>query len=320
MRSGISISLLDTAPATGLRSRRSMAGLPRARTPILTEQRTNPLRLAISQFGPRLGDVAGNAHRMSQIASTTDADLVIFPELSLTGYDIRDRVHDLAMPAAQLPDRLDLPKNRAAVVGFIESDEQGIPYNAAALIRGPQLLFLHRKIYLPTYGMFDEARYFGHGTRVDILDLGEFRVGLLICEDLWHPSLCYLLACQRVDAILVSAAAPGRTVRASGTGGSPFVSMDVWLQIIATTARLYGIYVVLCNRVGVESGVTFAGGSAMAGPGGSLDVSGTAEEDLLHVELHRSELTRARRPYAHLRDEQPHFVLQELQRILATNG
>src|SRR5688572_19843761 len=126
MRSGISISLLDTAAAAGLRSRRSMAGLPRARTPILTVQRTKPLRLAISQFGPRLGDLAGNAQRMSQIASTADADLVIFPELSLTGYDIRDRVHDLALPAAQLPDRLDLPKNRSAVVGFIESDEQGI--------------------------------------------------------------------------------------------------------------------------------------------------------------------------------------------------
>ncbi len=287
----------------------------------MTDSTSRSLRLAISQFGPRLGDTADNGKRIAQIAGSVDADLLLFPELALTGYDVRDRVHELALPPARLPDLVDLPERATAVVGFIESTETGIPYNAAAVLHRQRVAFVHRKLYLPTYGMFDEGRYFGRGNRVESFTSGGFRFGILICEDLWHPSLCYLHACQQVDAILVITAAPGRGIRSVGVGVSPFTSMDVWLSIACTMARLYGIYVVVCNRVGVESGVSFAGGSLVAGPtGDALIVAGSADEDVLQVEIERDEITRARRPYAHLRDEDPSLVLRGLQRIVGANG
>ncbi|MEX2282981.1 MAG: nitrilase-related carbon-nitrogen hydrolase [Gemmatimonadota bacterium] len=280
------------------------------------------LHIAVSQFGPRLGAVAQNAKRMAEIAERSKPDLILFPELALTGYDVRDRVHDLALSSTQLPDLLELPDQTTAVVGFIEASESGIPYNSAAVIRDRQIQHVHRKVYLPTYGMFDEARYFGPGERIEIFSCSGYRLGILICEDLWHPSLCYLHACQQVDAILVMAAAPGRGIRRGNfTTASPFTSMDVWLNIACTTARLYGIYVAVCNRVGVEGGVTFAGGSLVAGPNGDpLIVSASADEQLLEAEIDRAEIIRARQPYAHLRDEDPRLVLRELQRIVASNA
>jgi predicted amidohydrolase len=284
----------------------------------LTDSTSRPLRIVVSQFAPRLADIALNAGRISEIAGSADADLLIFPELALTGYDVRDRVHDLALSAQQLPMLVGLSDRQTCVFGFIESSDTGIPYNSAAAIGNGIVQLVHRKIHLPTYGMFDEARYFGSGDRVETFVCNGFRIGVLICEDLWHPSLFYLHACQNVDLILVIAAAPGRGIRADAQDGSPFTSMDIWLDIARTMARLYGVYVVVCNRVGVEGGVTFAGGSLVAGPAGDpLVVSKTAHEEILRADLERSEIVRSRTPYAHLRDEDPGFVLRELRRIIA---
>ena len=280
-----------------------------------------PLRIAVSQFAPRLTDVSLNAERMAEIAARADADLLIFPELALTGYDVRDRVHDLAVLPEQLPPLFDLPDRLTALFGFIEASDTGIPYNSAAAIRGKSIQLVHRKIYLPTYGMFDEARYFGTGQRVENFVCNGYRVGVLICEDLWHPSLFYLHACQNVDLIVVIAAAPGRGIRDDRVGGSPFTSMDIWLNIACTMARLYGVYVVVCNRVGVEGGVTFAGGSFVAGPDGEpIVISETADEEVLTAEIARTEIVGSRTPYAHLRDEDPGFVLRELRRIVAADA
>jgi predicted amidohydrolase len=287
----------------------------------LIDSTTKPLRIAVSQFAPRLADMGLNAERMAEIAANIDADLLIFPELALTGYDVRDGVHDLAVLPEQLPQLLELPDRLTTLFGFIESSDAGIPYNSAAAIRGKSIQLVHRKIYLPTYGMFDEARYFGTGDRVENFVCNGYRVGVLICEDLWHPSLFYLHACQRVDLIVVIAAAPGRGVRADHVDGSLFTSMDIWLNIACTMARLYGVYVVVCNRVGVEAGVTFAGASLVAGPDGQpLVVSMTADEEILRAEIARTEIVNARTPYAHLRDEDPGLVLRELRRIVAANA
>ena len=258
---------------------------------------------------------------MAEIAARIDTDLLVFPELAITGYDVRDRVHDLAVLPEQLPPLLDLPDRLTALFGFIEASDTGIPYNSAAAIRGKSIQMVHRKIYLPTYGMFDEARYFGTGHRVENFICNGYRIGVLICEDLWHPSLFYLHACQNVDLIVVIAAAPGRGIRADHLSGSPFTSMDIWLNIACTMARLYGVYVVVCNRAGVEGGVTFAGASFVAGPDGHpVAVSETADEELLNAEIARAEIVAARTPYAHFRDEDPGFVLRELHRIVGANA
>jgi len=273
-------------------------------------------RLAICQLAPRLGDVAANAEAIGRLVTSIPADLYLTPELSLTGYDLRDRVHDLAIADDDVGARAALPDGRAVVAGYVERGDDAVLYNAAVLLHGETAFFNQRKVYLPTYGMFDEGRYFGRGNRVRAFEWNGWRFGLLICEDFWHPSLAYLAACQRIDALLVIAAAPGRGVWAAGETG-PFASADVWERIARTTAQLYGIYVGLCNRVGVEGGVTFAGGSLVAAPSGDVvDRAEGLDEQVFVSVLSRDELERARTPYAHIRDEDPALVLRELTRLL----
>jgi predicted amidohydrolase len=282
----------------------------------LTDTSTRPSRLAVCQFAPRLGDLGGNAQRIAQWTTDVDADLVVFPELALTGYDVRDQVHELALDPAHLPLHLPVAKGRAVILGFIERSAEAVPYNAAAVLQNGGTAFVHRKLYLPTYGMFDEGRYFGRGRRVSTFQHRNLRLGILICEDFWHPSLCYLLACQRIDVLLVPAAAPGRNVWPADDHAT-FRSTAVWERMARVTAQLFGIYVVLCNRVGVEAGTTFAGGSLVAGPSGDiLKAAPDPGESVLEVTVDAAEISRARRPCAHLRDEDPHIVLNELQRIL----
>jgi predicted amidohydrolase len=281
----------------------------------LTDFSTSTFRLAVSQSAPRLADVSWNTERICAAANAQRADLLLTPELSLTGYDVRDRVHDLALPLAELAASFPWPGQGAIAIGFIERGNDHVPYNSAAVVRADELLFHHRKIYLPTYGMFDEGRYFGRGESVLPFELGGWRFGLLICEDFWHPALAYLLACQAIDVLLVLAAAPGRGAWAGGET-SDFASGDVWLRMARTTAQQYGIYVALCNRVGVEGAVTYGGGSVVVKPDGDV-LHALEGEETSTVELARAELQRARRPYAHIRDESPHIVLRELQRIVS---
>ncbi|MBR9988764.1 MAG: hypothetical protein KFH98_03355, partial [Gemmatimonadetes bacterium] len=125
------------------------------------------------------------------------------------------------------------------------------------------------------------------------------------------------MARRGIDALLVQAAAPGRGAR-DDSGDGRFASADVWERIARTTAQLYGIYVALCNRSGVEGAVTFAGGSLVAGPDGSiLARAGDRGEEVLSVELTRGALRAARRPYSHERDDDPGLVMRELARGLA---
>lgn len=280
----------------------------------LTDFSTSTLRLAVSQSAPRLGDLASNAAHICEIARANPADILITPELSLTGYDVRDRVHELARPLEEVPSLGDWPDQTAIVLGFIEAGAEAVPYNSAAVVRGGTILFAHRKIYLPTYGMFDEGRYFGRGQEVRTFALQGWSLGLLVCEDFWHPALSYLLACQGIDALIVVAAAPGRGAWQGGAK-SEFASNDVWERMARTTAQQYGIYVALCNRVGVEGGVTFGGGSVIVQPDGAV-LRVLSGEETTTVTFERAELARARRPYAHIRDEQPLFTLRELQRIV----
>lgn len=273
------------------------------------------LRLRVHQFAPSLRDVAGNAHRIDEAAR--GADLTLTPELSLTGYDLGDDVHRLAL-ALRTGEPLPVPgleSTPPVVVGLVERGAAGVPYNVAAVVEDGRVVFRHRKLYLPTYGMFDEMRFFGRGTRLEVYDAPSgWRVGVLVCEDVWHPGLAYILAARGVDLLLVQAAAPGRGAWAGGATGGRFASADVWERIARTTAQLYGIYVALANRTGAEGGVVFAGGSLVVAPTGEVLAAAGADEALLDAELSLEEVARARRPYAHARDEDLHFMMRELAR------
>ncbi|HEX7089751.1 MAG TPA: nitrilase-related carbon-nitrogen hydrolase [Longimicrobiales bacterium] len=277
------------------------------------------LRLAVFQSAPVLRDPEENARRIAEAAGRTRADLVLTPELSLTGYDVGDDAARLAV-VAQVGGAAPFAGlgEAAVLVGLVERGEAGLHYNTAALVRDGRIAFRHRKLYLPTYGMFDEGRIFARGAELGTFDAAEgWRAGVLICEDLWHPALAYVLAMSGIHLLLVQAAAPGRGVAEGGEAGGRFASWDVWERIVRVTAQLYGIYVALANRAGVEGAVTFAGGSLIAGPDGSVLARGPEEgEAVLEAELDADEVRRARTPGAHLRDDDPRLTLRLLARLV----
>lgn len=279
------------------------------------------LELAVAQLDARPGQLVANAERVLAAAEQARADVLLTPELSLTGYDVRDAAISLALPLEPgsplgTPFELLARAPGTVVAGLIERGDDEVPYNCAAVLERGTLRHVHRKLYLPTYGMFDEARWFGRGQRLEPVVLeGGWRAGLLVCEDFWHPGLAYVLAAAGIDLLLVLAAGPGRGAWAGGKHGD-FASADGWERIARTTAQLYGIYVALCNRTGIEGGVTFAGGSLVAAPSGDVIVrASTHEPETIRAPLEPGVLAAARRPAYHGRDDDPAVVVRELQRL-----
>jgi predicted amidohydrolase len=276
------------------------------------------LRLGLFQHASRPGDVSANVARVAAVAAEAQADLLLTPELSLTGYDVRDNAADLALDlSADQPILAPLHAATGTVVtGLIERAREGRVYNSAVAFDRGGIVYRHRKIYLPTYGMFDEARFFAPGDRIEPVEIHGWKLGILVCEDFWHPGLIYALAAAGIDALLVLAAGPGRGAWDGGEHGD-FASADGWERIARATAQLYGIYVALANRAGVEGAVTFAGGSVIVDPAGDvLARAPSLEETVLHATLSRSALHRARRPGWHGRDDSPALVARALQRLV----
>jgi len=281
--------------------------------------------VALAQLAPRLGDLAANVTRHLELIGTAaagGADLVVFPELSLTGYFLKDLVTETAL-------RLDSPEIQVlaeasrgvdAVVGCIlESDDHRF-HNAALYLSGGAVVHVHRKVYLPTYGLFDEARDLAAGDRFRAFEAPlrsaeprcPWRAGVLICEDLWHPSSAYLLARDGVDLIICPSASPGR-----GVGhGSEIGTAQSYDVITRTYAQLFTAYVVYCNRVGYEDGINFWGGSRVVDPEGRLvgEPAGRDEGMALH-RLDLAALRRARIANPMLRDERHDIVDAECHRL-----
>jgi predicted amidohydrolase len=279
------------------------------------------VRLRIEQLAPGLCRIDTNLGRMVHAradAAADGIDLLVTPELSMTGYDVRDAVHSLARAESEAPYPELATPGPDVVVGTIERDAGFVPYNAALHLRGGRVLHRHRKVYLPTYGMFDEGRYFGRGGEVRAYDAGGgWWVGLLVCEDLWHPALSWLLAAQGANLLVVQAAAAGRGAVTGGAGGGRFASWGAWEHLARAAAVAYGAYVALANRVGVEGPLCFAGGSMIVAPNGAVVARGDdLAEDRIDAELSLDAVAAARRPYAHLRDDDPRLVARELARIL----
>lgn len=276
-------------------------------------------RIALAQIDPAVGNLEHNVRehiRMIDRAREAHADLVVFPELSLTGYGIKDLNWDLAFrpdtPPAVLEPLLQTKNNPACIIGGVEESESFGIYNSAFLLDQGRLATVHRKVYPPTYGMFEELRYFSAGTRVRAFDSRFGRLGVLICEDLWHPSIPYLLTLDGARVIIALVASPTRL----GGDTEELRSLEINRGNHQAYARLLSVYVVFCNRVGFEDGVNFWGGSSVIGPGGEMIAEAKAfEEDLVVADIDDEQIRRARRFSRHMLDENPQLTLQELQRI-----
>jgi predicted amidohydrolase len=273
------------------------------------------LRLGIFQFSPRLGEPDANAERIAGCAA--DVDVLLTPELSLTGYDLGDIATDHAIRVA-VGEAFEGPHAIAVsmstvIVGVAESCADTVTRNALVAVREGVVVHKHRKIHLPTYGMFDEARFWGRGDRLDPWPMDPWRIGFLVCEDFWHPGLVWALAARGVNLLCVAAAAPGRSVREPSDGRGMFGSWDSWERMARMTSEVYGMYVAVANRIGVEGGVTFAGGSLLTGPDGAVLARSGSDETLLECVLSFDEVARARRPWSHSRDDDRRIVMRAIE-------
>ena len=275
-------------------------------------------RLAVAQIAPTLGDLEKNLtlhEKMARQAIEQSANLLVFPELSLTGYFLKDQVPSVALRAdSPLLQRFrELSLRVAMVLGFVEEAPDHRFYNAAAYLEGGEIRHIHRKVYLPTYGIFDEARYLAAGDRVRAFDTALGRMAILICEDLWHPAAPAIAAWDGAEILICPSASPGR-----GLGqAEPFQNATTWERTLRTCGDLLTSYVVYANRVGYEDGACFWGGSEVVTPGGeTLAKARYLEEDLLLAEMDPGGLRRARMANPLLRDERMELTLRELSRII----
>jgi predicted amidohydrolase len=278
------------------------------------------LSIAMAQTNTVLGNVQRNLEKHLAIihqAQADGAELLIFPELSLTGYVLQDLVPTVACrpraddpyfrPLLEASHKLDL------VVGFVEEDSRNRFYIASAYLSRGEVVHVHRKVYLPTYGLFDEGRFFAWGDSVQAFDTRFGRVGMLICEDFWHSSPPYLLWLDGADVFLLTSASPGR-----GLSDAPMLESARWVNhILRAYSSLYTSFVAHTNRVGYEDGLNFWGGAAVYDPNGDLVARGPMHEEALtmaEIDLNQLHRTRARLPL--LRDERTSLVLHEMERIL----
>lgn len=281
------------------------------------------LRLALAQIAPRLGDLQANLEmhlRYIEQARQAGAHLIIFPELSLTGYVLQDLVSWVARRPTpedsffrslfQASQEIDI------AFGFVDDDEHHRFYIASAYLSGGKMLHLHHKVYLPTYGLFDEGRFFAPGGRVRAFDTRFGRFGMLICEDFWHVSPPYLLWLDGADLMLFMSASPGR-----GMSKEDRFASSRWVETVNQSyAGLFTCFVAHCNRVGYEDGLNFWGGSTVFDPNGELIAHAPYhEEALLVVSLDWGQLRRTRARLPLLRDERPYLVQRELARLLTND-
>jgi len=277
--------------------------------------------LALAQLAPRLGALEANlalhAERIAE-ARAAGARLVVFPELGLTGYFLQDLAAEVAM-------RRDDPRlvalaaetaGMAAVVSFVEEGPDHRLFISAALLEDGAIRHVHRKVYLPTYGLFDERRFFAAGTgfravRSELLGIG---IGIAVCEDFWHLATPQLLALDGAHLLVNVSSSPGRDLAAGnaeglGTAGS-------WRALTRTYAQLTTSHVVFVNRVGVDETLSFWGGSEVVGPSGETIARAPLHDPaLVLAEIDTADVRRARIAVPLLRDERPGIVLRELARI-----
>jgi predicted amidohydrolase len=280
------------------------------------------LRIALAQIAPGLGQLDENVATHVQLlreARSRSADLVVFPELGLTGYLLQDLAAEVAM-------RLDDPRlgelakaaeGMSAVVSFVEESADHRLFIAAALLENGGIRHVHRKLFLPTYGLFDERRFFAAG---DLLRATPSRlgigVGLAVCEDFWHLTVPQLLALDGAQILINVSSSPGRDLAATNEVG--LGTATSWRTLMRTYAQLTTSLVVFCNRVGVDESISFWGGSEVILPSGeALLTAPLFEAGLFVADAPLGDLRRERLALPLLRDERPELQVRELSRIVA---
>ena len=293
------------------------------------------LTLAIPQFRPRKGDLAGNLDRIGSLLAQATAleprpQVVVFAETILSGYFLEGGVRELALTSEALLAELDarfaasVPAGTRldVILGFYEQHADQM-HNSAACVAfgdGPaRLVHVHRKNFLPTYSLFDEERFVERGYGIRAFDTSWGRVAMLVCEDAWHSLSGTIAALDGAQVVFVLAAAPARGAAPRGDGVPGPGSVERWERLIRDIAEEQGVFCVLANLVGSEGGRMFQGGSLVVGPRGDVRVRAPVfEEALLTATIDLADLARVRSDLPMLSDLKAAlpFLRTELDRAM----
>lgn len=277
------------------------------------------MKIALAQISPFLGDVRKNLDlhlRYFEKARKKKVDLLIFPELSLTGYTLKDLVEDVAISPEDnsIFDRL-IAESRdvSSVLGFVEEKERGLFFNSAAFLSQGKILHIHRKVFLPTFGIFEEAKFFAQGKNFHTFPTPYGNTGMMICRDFLNYGAGYLLFASGSEIMIIISAAPGRGI----AGGEAYETSRMWESMGETISRFSTSFLIYCNRVGFEDGKHFAGGSFIFDPLGQLvSIASYLDEDFLVQEINLDFIREARKKWPYKRDDKPEVILEALKRIV----
>ncbi|MDQ3019703.1 MAG: hypothetical protein M3R36_03910 [Bacteroidota bacterium] len=278
------------------------------------------MKAAVAQVTCVIGDIEKNIKHHLEFcdeAIKNKADLIVFPELSLTGYSLKDLnfVISLELDNTKVLDELKAKSKKISIIcGLAEEDQNFSIYNSGIFISDGEIKFSHRKIYPPTYGLFEEFRYFSRGSECKAHETKFGKIGLLVCEDMWHLSLPYTVTMDGAQIIVGIAASPTRL--AANYSNEKFKNYEVNSEQHRAYARILSSYFIFCNRVGFEDGVNFWGGSEVVDPFGNVTAAAKLfDEDIIFAEINFEEVRRARHQARHFLDEDLDLTIKNLKRI-----
>ncbi len=277
------------------------------------------MRVALAQISSYLGDLERNLQKHKEFvkeAVSNKAQLIIFPELSLTGYLLQDLVQEVALGYKNknfIQEVKALSKEISIIAGYVEEKEKGIYYNSASFFKGGEILHTHRKLYLPTFGLFEEKKFFSEGKELKAFNTPFGIVGILICRDFMHISTSYLYYLQYVDFIITISASPARGI---GEEDHFYVSEN-WELMGKFVSKFFNVFSIYVNRVGFEDGLGFVGGSFVYDPNGKLLwLAPYMDEEFKIMDIDEEEVRRARLRGLFRREELDEVILLEMERIV----
>ncbi len=277
--------------------------------------RTAVLRVAAAQIEPTEADLSENLDKhiaYIEKAKAQKIDLLVFPELSLTGYQLRSKTPDLAITRDD-PRLLDLAEragDMAVVVGFVEESLAAQFHNSAAVLRHGQVRFIHRKLNLATYGNLEEAKYFARGRYVDVyLHDAPWTMGIFICADSWNPGLIHLAGLYGATMLVIPIASSREAV------GLDFSNPDGWHTALSFYGMLYGMPIVMANHCGTRDGESYWGGSRVIDPHGKIIALGGEGEELIVADLDYAKVRQARFQLPTVRDSNLDLIHREIERL-----
>jgi len=272
-------------------------------------------RVAAAQIECATGDVARNLEtclNAIEQAQAERADLVVFPELALTGAELEGHILDVArtLESPELRALAEASRELTTVVGFVEEAPDARFFNSVVCFENGRAVHVHRKLYLVSYGALNEGRLFAAGSTIDAFDTRVGRVGAFICEDTWHTPLPYLAALDGAQVLVTCAGSPEGLVTETAS------SRELWSAVLRAHALTLGCFHVFANRAGREGDLSFWGGSMVFGPTGELLAAAESDAaELVIAEIDLGAVRRQRVSAPFLRDERVDLTLRELERI-----